>query len=284
MKTFPLKPAHSGNGSGFTLIELSIVLVIIGLVIGGILVGQELIYGAQVRRMVSEKEQLTSAVNTFRLKYNALPGDMTDATALWGTNANCNAVSTTLTTTTCNGNGDGKVGGLLDVVGNTNTIEPWLFWQHLSNAQLWSGLYTGARISGGLFQRFATIGLNVPASAAYPDKALFVEYYAKTDNNSWMWAATKGGRHQLHIGAPIAGTPGASFVGTPWLTNRQAYAIDSKYDDGMPGSGFIINNEITPAPGGGNLDCWTGTLDPALATYKLSSTEIACNIIFTNVL
>src|SRR5438477_2747635 len=61
---------------GFTLIELSIVLVIIGLIVGGILVGQDLIKAAEIRATVGQVEKYNSAVNTFRSKYNGIPGDI----------------------------------------------------------------------------------------------------------------------------------------------------------------------------------------------------------------
>lgn len=64
--------------SGFTLIELSIVLVIIGLVIGGILVGQDLIKAAELRATISQKEKFDSAVNTFRNKFGGKPGDLSN--------------------------------------------------------------------------------------------------------------------------------------------------------------------------------------------------------------
>ena len=66
---------------GFTLIELSIVLVIIGLIIGGVLVGRDLISAAGVRAQISQIEKYQSAVNTFRGKYGYLPGDISDPTA-----------------------------------------------------------------------------------------------------------------------------------------------------------------------------------------------------------
>src|SRR3982751_930235 len=66
---------------GFTLIELSIVLVIIGLIVGGVLVGQDLIRAAEVRATISQIEKYNTAVNTFRGKYNALPGDLNASTA-----------------------------------------------------------------------------------------------------------------------------------------------------------------------------------------------------------
>ena len=61
---------------GFTLVELSIVLVIIGLIVGGVLVGQDLIAAARIRSQLSQIDKYNIAVNTFRLKYNVLPGDM----------------------------------------------------------------------------------------------------------------------------------------------------------------------------------------------------------------
>ena len=66
---------------GFTLIEISIVLVIIGLIIGGVLVGRDLINAAAIRAQISQIEKYNTAVNTFKVKFNALPGDMNATTA-----------------------------------------------------------------------------------------------------------------------------------------------------------------------------------------------------------
>src|ERR1700691_4838931 len=67
--------------SGFTLIELSIVLVIIGLVVGGVLVGQDLIRAAEVRATISQIEKYNTAARTFYGKYGYLPGDIKDPDA-----------------------------------------------------------------------------------------------------------------------------------------------------------------------------------------------------------
>jgi prepilin-type N-terminal cleavage/methylation domain-containing protein len=64
---------------GFTLIELSIVLVIIGLLAGGILVGRDLIHAAVIHAQVSQIEKYTMAANTFKLKYGGWPGDIREA-------------------------------------------------------------------------------------------------------------------------------------------------------------------------------------------------------------
>jgi prepilin-type N-terminal cleavage/methylation domain-containing protein len=63
------------RNSGFTLIELSIVLVIIGLVIGGVLVGRDLIDTAANRAAIAQIEQYRAATQAFRVKYGGLPGD-----------------------------------------------------------------------------------------------------------------------------------------------------------------------------------------------------------------
>ena len=62
--------------SGFTLVELSIVLVIIGLIAGGVLVGRDLIEAAAIRQQITQVERFKTAVQTFRTKYNGLPGDL----------------------------------------------------------------------------------------------------------------------------------------------------------------------------------------------------------------
>lgn len=64
---------------GFTLIELSIVLVVIALVVAGILIGQIMIRASEIRSAITQFEKYSSAVNTFRGKFNGLPGDIKNA-------------------------------------------------------------------------------------------------------------------------------------------------------------------------------------------------------------
>lgn len=68
------------RATGFTLIELSIVLVVISLVTGGVLTGRELIYTSSIRSTASQAEQYATAYNAFKLKYQCLPGDCAKAT------------------------------------------------------------------------------------------------------------------------------------------------------------------------------------------------------------
>ena len=82
-------PAKPSLQSAFTLVELAIVLVIIGLIVGGILGGTDLIKSAEARKMMRQMEEINSALQTFRLKYNCVPGDCVAASAFGlGTSGN----------------------------------------------------------------------------------------------------------------------------------------------------------------------------------------------------
>jgi prepilin-type N-terminal cleavage/methylation domain-containing protein len=72
--------------SAFSLVELSIVLVILGLLVGGVLAGQSLIRAAQLRAVTAQVGQYAAASKTFRDKYFALPGDLPNATSFWPVN------------------------------------------------------------------------------------------------------------------------------------------------------------------------------------------------------
>ena len=67
--------------AAFTLVELSIVIVIIGLLIGGILGGQSLIHASELKSVISDFQKYQSAITQFRTQYNAWPGDMPNATS-----------------------------------------------------------------------------------------------------------------------------------------------------------------------------------------------------------
>src|SRR5690349_24488743 len=97
--------------SGFTLIEIAIVLVIIGLLLGGVLKGQELITGARVRNFIQQQDGVKAAYFGFLDRYRALPGDYS------GAGANINGINTA--NATCN-NGNGNGDGTITAVTNFN--------------------------------------------------------------------------------------------------------------------------------------------------------------------
>jgi prepilin-type N-terminal cleavage/methylation domain-containing protein len=112
--------------SGFTLIEIAIVLVIIGLLLGGVLKGQELITSARVRNVISQQDGIKAAFFGFQDRYRALPGDYPGVQA----NANIPNVAAIL-----GGNGDGQI---FNAGGNN---EQTIAWTHLSHAGFLTGSY-----------------------------------------------------------------------------------------------------------------------------------------------
>lgn len=115
--------------SGFTLIEIAIVLVIIGLLLGGILKGQELITQGRIRNVANDFQSVTAAINLYQDRYRALPGDDPGANTRWST--------------TTSGSGDGLIGtgtaGSPAYNSGQSTDESRLFWQHLRLAGLVGG-------------------------------------------------------------------------------------------------------------------------------------------------
>ena len=87
---------------GFTLIELSIVLVIVGFIVGGVLTGQELIFESKIKKAYSDMQGLETAAIIYKNKYKAIPGDHDVAYAYFG--SNCAASSAY-----CNGNNNGQI-------------------------------------------------------------------------------------------------------------------------------------------------------------------------------
>lgn len=118
--------------SGFTLVEIAIVLVIIGLLLGGVLKGQELINSAKVKNLANDFRNIASFVYAYQDRFRALPGDDGAANnhVVGGTNATTPAG--TLTNGRINGNWNSQ----------TNTDESALFWQHVRLAGFASGTPT----------------------------------------------------------------------------------------------------------------------------------------------
>jgi len=111
------------NQQGFTLVEIAIVLVIIGLLLGGVLKGQEMIKSAKVKSQMQQMDGISAAFNTYQDKYGAMPGD------------DANAIANTGVAGLAEGNGNGSYGG---AEGNLNV------WLHLQAANLLTG-YTADR-------------------------------------------------------------------------------------------------------------------------------------------
>ena len=117
------------RSQGFTLIEIAIVLVIIGLLMGGIIKGQELLNNARVKSFAQDFRNLPTMLYGYQDKFKALPGDDAQVVA--------HLVAAALATTPAGKIGDGVINGAWDTT--TNTDETCLFWQHLRLANLAPG-------------------------------------------------------------------------------------------------------------------------------------------------
>lgn len=258
---------------GFSLVELSIVLVILGLLTGSVLTGQSLIRAAELRAVTSEYQRYITAVNAFRSRYAALPGDMPDASRFWGSadggdgmGSDCFYFKST-DQATCNGNGDGMVSYPV-----SHSMESFRFWQHLASAGLIEGSYTGAPGSNSGFgsnSRYAKVGENIPSSRL-TNAAWHTEFGGTHDGSTWGWAGTYG-----HIF--IFGTPESNDITeVAALKPEEAWNIDVKLDDGKPAFGSVRTSRL-------DEDCHSTTsqASAANAAYSVSSNAISCFLIFT---
>lgn len=261
----------------FTLIELSIVLVVIGLLAGGVLVGRDLVQAAKIRLGISEVEQIRTGINTFKLKYNCLPGDCKNATLFLGQGL-CNG--NTESTGTCNGNGNdrlyGPVGAKYAQTIVENGREYWnAFWQlelaRLFDADMTSPANTITLTFGDWIQG----GFNAPRSRFNDSSAMELVYFdmsAQASNNFF-----DGGNSHCYLGRGqgnylvIKNGKAENFrVCEPVFDIKTAYAIDSKLDDGEPDSGNIVSSQRW----GTCAKADSGATDVATqATYDLTNTS-----------
>lgn len=253
---------------GFSLVELSIVLVILGLLVGGILGGQALIHAAELRRVHTDVEVYTATVNAFRTKYFHFPGDMPNATRFWGVHSTLCPSETGDADAdgACNGDGDGRVESSGDFGEHT------FFWNHLSKAGLAPGNYGMDWTSG------VTMGEHVPVSA-FANASYRPAYYVRRGpTDTWFFEGLEG--HNFRYGVPNNGECNSCFNSIPGLGAADAWSIDMKMDDGKPGMGRVqtAHGEYGTVP----TYC-TDTNDSAAAAtaeYDVSGYTGNCLLIF----
>jgi len=215
------------NKLGFTLIELSIVMVIIGLIIGGVLVGNDLIEAAKIRSQITQIQKYHTAVNTFKLKYDYLPGDIIPSMVT----ANGFTAAPTRDGDAGRGNGDGIIhsyaSSLNSAIGWGVQGESLFIWEDLSE---------NSRLIEDNFNTAINAGITVSDNAGF---SLYLPK-AKIGNGNYITVFSVGGVNYFEIIAPYQGNLNSGLLAEAGMTVNQADAIDKKTDDGLPLSGKTL--------------------------------------------
>ena len=242
--------------NGFTLIEISIVLAIIGLLAGGVLAGRELISAAYLRAQVSQVNAMQLAVKTFRLKYNCLAGDCINAESFGFVPSR-------------NIRGGGDSNGVLEGLGSTCQSWPTsdadqvpyearhfsqllgenaVFWRDLSEANLIPNKLTYAENDGSGPLGCDPWACMDPTPSTSPS---IYEFYpkAKIGGNNIMYVYSD--ERTNFFGLSEAQMTRCFYLDTePTITVSDARNIDQKIDDGLPMQGGVqakyLNQNMNP--------------------------------------
>jgi prepilin-type N-terminal cleavage/methylation domain-containing protein len=197
------------SASGFTLVEIAIVLVIIGLLLGGILKGQEMITQAKIKNIINDFNGLSAAMYSYQDRYRALPGDDLTAGTRWAGSFAGNG----------NGQFDAQGGAHTapEVYNNVPTAVPAattpevnLFWWHLRLA----GFVPGSTAATAI------------ASIAPPANAV-------------------NGIVGVQTGGPDTTFPTANIICSSNMPDKVAIAVDTQMDDGTASTGAVRANKLT---------------------------------------
>ena len=254
---------------GFSLVELSIVIIIIGLLFVGVSAGSSLIQQAKIRTIFSDISQIQRSVQTFKVAYDYLPGDFPGAGILWGSACGGNSPASS----GCNGDGDGVVGNYGETTAAPNwsayqtkesTTETFRFWQHMQLAEIMDRSFTG--------EPSASDCLSVSTPTCFTDENSYqlkykdgilvnildarkADYYINTYGYNYF-SFKSGGVEERQ----------SSF---PEFTARDTYNIDKKLDDGGPRSGRM--QTLAPAGTGETFESCYETRTGGVYLYNIET-------------
>ncbi len=256
-----MKKTFSPKKSAFSLIELSIVLIIIGLLIAGVTGGASLIRSSELRAAISEARGWSTAVNGFYNQFNAYPGDYgvalgSDAGAIGNGNSRIEAF-----TTAANPAGAASTTPACDASSGVGcSYEDDVAWLQLKNAGVVDTNVVSFGAVGATWSvaSHATFGFSNPTS--------------KIKSSGWVFDFnTTSGQNVVVLTGAVTTAPTAgntfvngTFVSTAAITPADALSIDTKVDDGVANTGRVrgVLTACTTTAGG--------------ATYATATTTRAC--------
>jgi prepilin-type N-terminal cleavage/methylation domain-containing protein len=254
---------------GFTLIEMSIVLVIIGLIIGGILKGQELIESSRQKNLISQIDRIRAGTTSFVDRFRSLPGDFGRISVL----PNSSLIGAS------GGDDNGVIGssnsgttGITDMARATagSNENVMFFNQMIISNMVAAGSATQPNVVLSCFAGLCSTPSPLPSSA-FPQSGLTIAYGTHEGGSNGNGANSPEGRqaHWLMLSRfKLTGAfTGGSTDGV--LTPARAFQIDNKYDDGGAGSGNIRSAFLPTTCGSSGLD------------YASTNVTDLCNLMFT---
>lgn len=261
-------PRQHGNSFAYA----ALALIIAGLVMGVGMAWYSLYHSNELRRSISALEEYQTATAKFKDKFEKLPGDIPYATRIWGASygavndgydARCaTSIKPSEGKRTCNGNGDGWPYDSL-ATSPSQHYERFRFWQHLANADLIGGEYTGI---GGPHNRKThhVPGVNSP-NTAFSDGMFVVTSVSESNGDVSLWP------NPAHLRIELRSDYHARSA---LLTPQQQYEIDAKMDDGQPATGKVQSYSPMRQP-----DCTTSNT-PSRSQYNLGREGVSCSIIY----
>ncbi|MFN7038362.1 MAG: type II secretion system protein [Alphaproteobacteria bacterium] len=234
---------------GFTILEISIVTIVISLIVAGISLGQSMIRNANIRSVIIGFGEISKAVSSFKLQFNALPGDMTSSIY---SNSNIPTY----------GNGNGIIESTSSACNSTESI---IAWNHLYYTENYPGKLSGVSPSS---VPCALVNVNVPASRV---KNGFFFLWNSAGNSGSVFGVSKG--NLIHFGK--LSTSDNSVNGSI-ISASDAQIIDAKMDDNVANTGALFGIDGNDTTNGYCSGPWSG----AGADYKYGATTISCRLVF----
>ncbi len=255
----PKPRAPHEQSSGFTLLEMAIVIVIIGLLVGGLAGMRAYSRNASISAMMNDARFYITAFNQFQNRYGSPPGDLLGAAAMWS----------------AAGDGDGN--GLIratSTAGNGNRDELFYTFEHLALGGFIPGSYTGATAGGTANAKLEGSTKNVPGTSIDKVALLFdnPDFSTATSGDGFISGQTDYFDGQYPNTLIITGLiDTATAIDTiagrsGFLTPKQMLQLDEKHDDGRPATGMMVVRE--PASTGATDQECANSTDAAAAVYK----------------